>query len=131
MFMKEALNQQSQQCVFDRLSILKSLSANSVPENLKNKLDYHFDELLSGATREVYSDRVTGDSFVYGILPGFPYCINYGTVNTKVGEYKFFSYLGTEGCVGNDFFFNGTQTDYDTFFLILKRQIPLSSFEDK
>lgn len=101
---------------------MEDLFKNNVPEDLKDRLEFSHDEMLTGTTREVYVDKITGDSFASGILPAGSEVINYRILETKVRKYKCLSYLGA-GKV--EFFFDGEQTNGHTFWSILENQTKL------
>ena len=123
--------QPAAKCVLNSISILVRLDQNNVPESLKERLSYSYDDLPGGTTREVYKDKETGDTYVSGNLPTTPFVTTYRIVTTKTGEYKMLSYNGASGYQGSDYFLNGIEADVYDFFRSLEQQIPLPKPNNK
>lgn len=122
---KQNEEQPTAKCVLNSIDILVRLDKNDVPEYLKERFSYNYDDLPNGTTREVYKDKETGDTYVSGNLPTEPFVTTYRILTTKAGEYKILSYNGVSGYAGSDYFVNGIEADVYDFFRSLEQQIPL------
>ena len=114
-------------CIFDNKQTINSLSDGKIPEDLENRLEYTTD-CEDNTPREIYTDKETGDKlFKTGILfRELGFFRESVMIKTAVGKYEMSCYYREFGCTAEEYFFNGIETDRNTFFEILKKQEKLS-----
>jgi len=116
------------QCVFNNLQIINSLSDGKIPIDLKDRLNYTTDCVEDNTPREIYTDIETGDElFKTGkLFRGLGFFKESVVIKTRVGNYEMGRYYREFGCSAEEYFFNGKETDRETFFEILRKQEKLS-----